>query len=119
MADRLAVRRFAHVIDLTHALSEDTPYIPVPGITFPFDKRTIATIEQTASRRIGGRCVVTGAYDASFGFSTKRLTLYDQGLLTRANAGACGNRVCTHGREEDVSSAGWSLSRPARRSSIW
>src|SRR5262245_26655293 len=39
-----AVRRFAHVVDLTHALSEDTPYIPIPGITFPFSKTTIATI---------------------------------------------------------------------------
>jgi kynurenine formamidase len=36
--------RFAHVIDLTHALTEDTPYIPVPGITFPFKKTPIATI---------------------------------------------------------------------------
>jgi kynurenine formamidase len=39
-----AVERFAHVVDLTHALDEDTPYIPVPGITFPFKKTTIATI---------------------------------------------------------------------------
>jgi kynurenine formamidase len=39
-----AVHRFAHVVDLTHVLSQDTPYIPVPGITFPFKKTTIATI---------------------------------------------------------------------------
>ena len=39
-----AVHRFAHVVDLTHALSEDTPFIPVRGITFPFRKTTIATI---------------------------------------------------------------------------
>jgi kynurenine formamidase len=38
-----AGRRFAHVIDLTHTLSEDSPYIPVPG-TFPFKKTSIATI---------------------------------------------------------------------------
>ena len=38
------VRRFAHVIDLTHALDEDTPYIPVPNITFPFKKTPIATV---------------------------------------------------------------------------
>jgi kynurenine formamidase len=41
-----AVRRFAHVIDLTHTLSEDSPYIPVPGVTFPFKKTTIATISK-------------------------------------------------------------------------
>jgi kynurenine formamidase len=41
-----AVHRFAHVVDLTHALSEDTPYIHVPGITFPFKKTTIATISR-------------------------------------------------------------------------
>jgi kynurenine formamidase len=39
-----AIRRFAHVLDLTHALDEDTPYIPVPNITFPFKKTPIATI---------------------------------------------------------------------------
>ena len=37
-------RRFAHVLDLTHALDEDTPYIPVPNITFPFKKTAIATV---------------------------------------------------------------------------
>jgi kynurenine formamidase len=39
-----AVRPFAHVIDLTHTLDEDTPYIPVPGITFAFRKSPIATV---------------------------------------------------------------------------
>jgi kynurenine formamidase len=39
-----AARQFAHVIDLTHTLDEDTPYIPVPGITFPFKKSLIATV---------------------------------------------------------------------------
>jgi kynurenine formamidase len=39
------VRQFAHVIDLTHTLDEDTPYIPVPG-TFPFKKSPIATVAQ-------------------------------------------------------------------------
>jgi kynurenine formamidase len=39
-----AVPRFAHVVDLTHALSEDTPYIPIAGVTFPFRKTPIATI---------------------------------------------------------------------------
>jgi kynurenine formamidase len=39
-----ATRRFAHVLDLTHALDEDTPYIPVPNITFPFKKTPIATV---------------------------------------------------------------------------
>jgi kynurenine formamidase len=35
---------FAHVVDLTHALDENTPYIPVPNITFPFRKTLIATV---------------------------------------------------------------------------
>jgi kynurenine formamidase len=35
---------FAHVVDLTHALDEHTPYIPVPNITFPFRKTLIATV---------------------------------------------------------------------------
>ena len=39
-----AARQFAHVIDLTHTLDEDTPYIPVPGITFAFRKSPIATV---------------------------------------------------------------------------
>jgi kynurenine formamidase len=42
--NRNAVSRFANIVDLTHALDEDTPYIPVPGITFPFKKTLIATI---------------------------------------------------------------------------
>jgi hypothetical protein len=49
---------------------------------------------------------VTGAYHATFGFSVKRLTLYDDGLLAQANGGACGTRTWTRGREEDVSSTG-------------
>ena len=39
-----ATPRFAHVVDLTHTLSEETPYIPVAGITFPFRKTPIATV---------------------------------------------------------------------------
>ncbi len=35
-----------NVVDLTHTLTEDFPYIPVPGITFPFKKTPIATIEK-------------------------------------------------------------------------
>src|SRR5262249_29081482 len=35
--------KFAHVVDLTHTLDENTPYIPVPNITFPFRKTPIAT----------------------------------------------------------------------------
>jgi Adenomatosis polyposis coli down-regulated 1 len=49
---------------------------------------------------------VAGAYHATFGFSVKRLALYDDGLLAQANGGACGTRVWTRGREEDVSSTG-------------
>jgi Adenomatosis polyposis coli down-regulated 1 len=49
---------------------------------------------------------VAGAYDATFGFSVKRLTLYDDGLLAQANRGACETRTWTRGREEDLSSTG-------------
>ena len=34
--------RFEHVVDLTHALDEGMPYIPVPN-TFPFKKTPIAS----------------------------------------------------------------------------
>jgi Adenomatosis polyposis coli down-regulated 1 len=57
-------------------------------------------------RIIGPSSVVPGAHDADFGFSTKRLTLYADGLLTQANSGACGKRAWTRGREEDVSTTG-------------
>ena len=40
------VLRFAHVVDLTHTLSEETPYILVPGITFPFKKTPIARVSK-------------------------------------------------------------------------
>jgi kynurenine formamidase len=36
--------QFTHVVDLTHTLDSDFPYIPVPGITFPFSMTPIATI---------------------------------------------------------------------------
>jgi kynurenine formamidase len=35
-----------HVVDLTHTLDQDFPYIPVPGITFPFRLTPIATLEK-------------------------------------------------------------------------
>jgi kynurenine formamidase len=34
------------IVDLTHTLNESFPYIPIPGITFPFKKTPIATIEK-------------------------------------------------------------------------
>jgi Adenomatosis polyposis coli down-regulated 1 len=49
---------------------------------------------------------LAGAHHATFGFSVKRLTLYDDGLLAQANRGGCGTRTWTRGREEDVSSTG-------------
>jgi hypothetical protein len=49
---------------------------------------------------------VAGAYHATFGFSLKRLTLYDDDLLAQANRGGCGAHKWTRGREEDVSSTG-------------
>jgi kynurenine formamidase len=44
MADRQVAGRFPHVVDLTHVLDENTPYLPVAGVTFPFRKTPIATI---------------------------------------------------------------------------
>jgi len=35
----------ANVADLTHTLTPDFPYIPVPGITYPFAMKPIATLE--------------------------------------------------------------------------
>ncbi|MBA4183747.1 MAG: cyclase family protein [Acidobacteria bacterium] len=35
-----------NVVDLTHTLDENFPFIPIPGITFPFKKTPIATIEK-------------------------------------------------------------------------
>lgn len=34
-----------NIVDLTHTLDENFPYIPIPGITFPFKKTPIATID--------------------------------------------------------------------------
>jgi len=35
----------ANVVDLTHTLTPGFPYIPVPGITYPFAMKPIATLE--------------------------------------------------------------------------
>lgn len=35
-----------NIVDLTHTLDENFPYIPIPGITFPFRKTPIATIDK-------------------------------------------------------------------------
>jgi kynurenine formamidase len=35
-----------NVVDLTHTLNENFPFIPIPGITFPFKKTPIATIDK-------------------------------------------------------------------------
>lgn len=40
-----------HVADLTHVLDETFPFIPVPGITFPFKRTPIATNRQARRRR--------------------------------------------------------------------
>jgi hypothetical protein len=57
--------------------------------------------------QIGGpSSALSGARHADFGFSVKRLTLYDDDLLTQANRGGCGHRAWTSGREGDVSSTG-------------
>jgi kynurenine formamidase len=48
MADvaRRRIISFENIVDLTHTLTPEFPYIPVPGITFPFSKTAIATIEK-------------------------------------------------------------------------
>jgi kynurenine formamidase len=33
-----------HMVDLTHTLSGKFPIVPVPGLTFPFEQKTIATL---------------------------------------------------------------------------
>ena len=35
-----------HLVDLTHTLDADFPYIPVPGVTFPFQMQPIAKLDQ-------------------------------------------------------------------------
>jgi hypothetical protein len=49
--------------------------------------------------------VVTAAHDATFGFSYKAVTLYDQTLLAEANR-VCGGRVWTRGEPQDVTTTG-------------
>ncbi len=49
---------------------------------------------------------VAGAYDATFGFSYKALTLYDEALLAQVNRGACGARTWQRGEPRDVSVTG-------------
>ena len=33
-----------HKVDLTHTLSSEFPYVPVPGLTFPFEQKPIASL---------------------------------------------------------------------------
>jgi kynurenine formamidase len=40
------LRPGTRIFDLTHTLSSDFPFIPVPGITFPFALTPIATLEK-------------------------------------------------------------------------
>jgi kynurenine formamidase len=35
-----------HMVDLTHTLSGKFPIVPVPGLTFPFDQKPIASLEK-------------------------------------------------------------------------
>jgi kynurenine formamidase len=37
---------FKHMVDLTHTLDSSFPYIPIPGLTFPFRSEPIATLDQ-------------------------------------------------------------------------
>lgn len=34
-----------HMVDLTHTLSGQFPFVPIAGITFPFDQRPVASVE--------------------------------------------------------------------------
>lgn len=36
--------RLTHIVDLTHTLSGKFPIVPVPGLTFPFDQKPIASL---------------------------------------------------------------------------
>ena len=49
---------------------------------------------------------VPGANDATFGFSYKAVTLYDESLLAEANRGVCGRRGWERGTPQDVSATG-------------
>src|SRR5215813_6847254 len=46
MAGPARAPHFAHVADLTHTLSSRFPVIPVPGLTFAFEQKPIATVEK-------------------------------------------------------------------------
>ncbi len=52
---------FEGIVDLTHTLTPEFPFIPVPGITFPFSKTAIATIENMGWPPTGGRFTNTSA----------------------------------------------------------
>jgi kynurenine formamidase len=39
-----APARPTHLVDLTHTLSGDFPIVPVPGLTFPFEQKPIASL---------------------------------------------------------------------------
>lgn len=44
-ADLSSPLSFTHVVDMTHTLDAQFPYIPVPGVTFPFALKPIANLE--------------------------------------------------------------------------
>jgi hypothetical protein len=50
--------------------------------------------------------VVADAHEATFGFSLKAVTLYDESLLAEANRGGCGPRRWERGQPQDVSATG-------------
>ena len=50
--------------------------------------------------------VVSSAHDATFGFSYKAVTLYDDSLLAEANRGVCGERAWKRGEPQDVTTTG-------------
>jgi len=50
--------------------------------------------------------VVAGANDATFGFSYKAVTLYDESLLAEANRGVCGRHAWERRQPRDVSATG-------------
>jgi hypothetical protein len=50
--------------------------------------------------------VVAGAHEATFGFSHKAVTLYNDTLLAEANRGLCGPHKWERGQPQDVSATG-------------
>jgi len=91
---------FENIVDLTHTLTPHFPYIPVPGITFPFNTIAIATIEQhgVAANRWEIHEHIGTQIDAPSHFIAggSRWTKYQsRTLLRRSRSSTFGNGLAT------------------------